>query len=84
MSEYITMHGASLDGSGEIVQTEVHVNNVQAFKNSGWKEGAKPVEWSNDLGAVKYTLEDSIAQLNEPEMETETESKPKQKRGRRK
>lgn len=38
------MHGLSLDGSGEIAETEVHPDNVAAFERAGWKSGAMESE----------------------------------------
>jgi hypothetical protein len=58
------MNGFALDGSGIRKQLEVLPDNVAAFKAAGWVEGGLPEpEWSNTLGDVVYTLEDSIAQL---------------------
>lgn len=64
--KFITMNGLSLNGSGLRKEQNVHPDNVQAFKNSGWVVGALPQnDWSNELGKIKYTLEDSIAQLGD-------------------
>lgn len=40
MSEYIKMHGPAFDGSGKMAETDVHVDNIAAFKRSGWAEGS--------------------------------------------
>lgn len=36
---YIKMHGPAFDNSGKITETDVHVDNVAAFKRAGWVEG---------------------------------------------
>jgi hypothetical protein len=76
----ITMHGPALDGSGETHQTEVHPDNVEAFKRSGWVEG--PKEWSNNLGETSYTLEDSIEQLKDTPLEKTLGKKAVKKKGK--
>ena len=77
----VTMIGLALDGSGVMKQLDVHPNNVAAFKASGYTVGTLPdKEWSNDLGAVSYTLEDSEAQLGKAEATKGTRGRP---RGRR-
>ena len=79
--DYVKMIGLALDGSGVMKQLDVHPNNVAAFKASGYTVGTLPEkEWSNDLGAVSYTLEDSEAQLGKAEATNGTRGRP---RGRR-
>jgi hypothetical protein len=44
----IKMHGLSLTGSGEPAETDVHPDNIEAFKASGWKIGELPKKISDD------------------------------------
>ncbi len=33
------MHGPAFDDSGEIIESDVHTDNIAAFKAAGWVEG---------------------------------------------
>jgi hypothetical protein len=75
--EFVTMFGLALDGSGQMVEREVHPGNVAAFKASGFKIGRLEKIWSNEPQMI-YTLEDSLNQLRANSEPTEQETpKPK-------
>ncbi len=66
----IKMHGPALDGSGETHETNVHEDNIAAFKKAGWVEGelpkSKPADDSaavdeTPAGLMKHTKAELVA-----------------------
>jgi hypothetical protein len=64
MAETVLMHGPAFDGSGNIVERQVHVPDVPAYVAAGYVKGAfesKIAELAVEV-PITYTLEDAIAQ----------------------
>lgn len=75
--EYLTMHGVAFDNSGEIVETQVHINNKQAFLNAGWVEGKLLVKTQKVVEEAKTEEVEEVEEVEVNELGEKVVSTPK-------